>query len=81
LGSLSPHTGELAPHEGQQEAIRQIVALQAEGMSLRAIAETVTAGGVKISHEGVQNVLRAHGQRLTPPFVGLRDLKGAVDAP
>ena len=33
--------GELVPHEGEQEAIREIVALRAQGKPLRAIAEAV----------------------------------------
>jgi putative DNA-invertase from lambdoid prophage Rac len=31
--------GELVPHEAEQEAIREIVALRAQGKALRAIAE------------------------------------------
>jgi DNA invertase Pin-like site-specific DNA recombinase len=54
--------GEVVPHDGQQEAVRQMVALRAQGKSLRAIAEAVTAQGVRISHEGVQNVLRANAR-------------------
>jgi hypothetical protein len=53
-------SGELVPHEGEQEAIREITELRDQGKALRAIAEAVRAGkGVKISHEGVAGVLRA----------------------
>jgi hypothetical protein len=52
--------GQLAPHEGEQEAIRQMVALRAKGKALRAIAEAMKAKGFKISHEGVKGVLAAH---------------------
>ena len=39
-----------------KEAIREMVALKAEGRSLRAIAAAVQAGK---SHQGVADVLRA----------------------
>jgi putative DNA-invertase from lambdoid prophage Rac len=35
--------GELVPHDAEQEAIREIAALRAQGKTLRAIAETVQA--------------------------------------
>jgi putative DNA-invertase from lambdoid prophage Rac len=61
--------GELVPHEAEQEAIREIAALRAQGKPLRAIADAVRARGLKISHEGVANVLRArdvsHGGGVT----------------
>jgi DNA invertase Pin-like site-specific DNA recombinase len=53
--------GELVPHEAEQEAIRQMVALRVQGKPLRAIADTVQAKGFQISHEGVAGVLRAAG--------------------
>jgi len=52
-------SGELVPHEAEQEAIREIIALRAQGEPLRAIAEAVAANGHKLSHEGVAGVLRA----------------------
>jgi putative DNA-invertase from lambdoid prophage Rac len=52
-------SGELIPHEAEQEAIREIVALRAQGKPPRAIAEAVAAKGHCISHEGVASVLRA----------------------
>jgi putative DNA-invertase from lambdoid prophage Rac len=51
-------SGELVPHEAEQEAIREIVALRAQGKVLRAIADAVRAKGYRISHEGVAGVLR-----------------------
>jgi putative DNA-invertase from lambdoid prophage Rac len=51
-------SGELVPHEAEQEAIREIVALRAQGKTLRAIADAVRAKGHRISHEGVAGVLR-----------------------
>ena len=65
LGGIVPfgyrrgESGELVPHEGEQEAIRDMAALRAEGRPLRAIAEAVRAKGFRISHEGVKGVLRS----------------------
>ena len=53
--------GELVPHEAEQEAIREMIALRAEGNALRAIAAVVQAKGHKISHEGVAGALRVAG--------------------
>jgi hypothetical protein len=36
-----------------------MIALRTQGTPLRAIAETMRAKGLKISHEGVAGVLRA----------------------
>jgi DNA invertase Pin-like site-specific DNA recombinase len=47
----------LAPVETQQQAIETMRALRAEGRSLRAIADEITAGGVPISHMGVRQAL------------------------
>ena len=52
--------GQLAPHKAEQAAIRQMLALRAQGKALRAIAEAMQAKGFKISHEGVKGVLAAH---------------------
>ena len=59
FGFRRGETGELVPHEGEQEVIREIVALRAQGKPLRAIAEAVQAKGHKLSHEGVAGVLRS----------------------
>jgi putative DNA-invertase from lambdoid prophage Rac len=61
FGYRRGESGELVPHEIEQEAIHEMVALRAQGRPLRAIAEAVKAKGVKISHEGVAGVLRARG--------------------
>jgi putative DNA-invertase from lambdoid prophage Rac len=53
--------GELVPYEAEQEAIREIVSLRAQGKALRAIAQAVAAKGHKLSHEGVAGVLRGVG--------------------
>jgi putative DNA-invertase from lambdoid prophage Rac len=59
FGFKRGHDGELVADEAEQDAIREIVALRAQGRPLRAIAEAVRAKGVEISHEGVAGVLRA----------------------
>ena len=51
--------GALVPHELEQEAIREIVALKAQGRSLRAIAGEMQAKGFRVSHVAVQGALRA----------------------
>ena len=51
--------GALVPHEAEQEAIREMVAMQAQGRSLRAIAAEMQSKGHQISHVGVQGALRA----------------------
>jgi putative DNA-invertase from lambdoid prophage Rac len=51
--------GELVAREPEQEAIREMVALKAQGRSLRAIAAELQAKGHKISHAAVQGALKA----------------------
>jgi putative DNA-invertase from lambdoid prophage Rac len=55
--------GELVPHDAEQEAIREMVALRAQGKALRAIAEALAAKGHKLSHEGVAGVLKDRAAR------------------
>jgi len=47
------------PYEAEQEAIREMIALRAQGMALRVIAAEVQAKGHRISRLGVSDVLRA----------------------
>jgi DNA invertase Pin-like site-specific DNA recombinase len=54
-------SGELIPHDGEQEAIREMIALHEQKKSLRAISGAMRAKGIKISHEGVAGVLRTGG--------------------
>ena len=54
--------GALVPIEAQQEAIREIAALRAQGRSLRAIRDEMRAKGFEISHEGVARIV----SRLEP---------------
>ncbi len=53
--------GDLAEVPAEQDAIREMVALRAQGKALRAIAEAMRGKGFKLSHEGVAGVLRAAG--------------------
>ena len=50
--------GELIPHEAEQEAIREMVALRAQGKALRTIADTARA-------EGSPDQPRGRGERPT----------------
>jgi putative DNA-invertase from lambdoid prophage Rac len=66
LGGIMPfgyrrgENGELTPHAAEQAAIREMLALRAQGKALRAIAKAMRDKGFKISHEGVKGVLEAH---------------------
>jgi putative DNA-invertase from lambdoid prophage Rac len=51
--------GGLVPHKPEQAAIREMVAMKAKRLSLRAIAAELQAKGHQISHVGVQGALRA----------------------
>ncbi len=51
--------GALVEVPDQQLAIQRIVELRRNGLSLRAIASSIAAEGVRLSHEGVKNVLSA----------------------
>jgi putative DNA-invertase from lambdoid prophage Rac len=59
FGFRRGESGDLVPHEAEQEAIREIIALRAQGKPLRAIAKSVAAKGHTLSHEGVAGVLKA----------------------
>jgi len=48
----------------QQRAIQRIVELRRKGLSLRAISAYIAKDGVKLSHEGVKNVLAEAGRDL-----------------
>jgi putative DNA-invertase from lambdoid prophage Rac len=43
----SGESGELVPHEGEQEAIREIISLRAQGKALRTIADAVTRSATR----------------------------------
>jgi len=63
LGGIVPfgwqvtEDGALVEDPDQQRAIERIAQLRREGLSLRAISAAMSAEGVKLSHEGVKNVL------------------------
>jgi putative DNA-invertase from lambdoid prophage Rac len=50
--------GRLVPNDDEQAAIREMVALKAQGQSLRAIAAEMQAKGTRISHVAVQTALK-----------------------
>ena len=50
--------GGLEPVPAEQEAIALIRRLKAEGKALRPIAEAIAATGIKLSHQGVAEVLK-----------------------
>jgi putative DNA-invertase from lambdoid prophage Rac len=58
-------TGELVPVAEQQAAIRRMRKLKDRGLALRAIADTMTASGVQISHVGVKKALAAASRAST----------------
>jgi DNA invertase Pin-like site-specific DNA recombinase len=63
LGGIVPfgwqvgEDGALIEVPDQQRAIQRIIELRRQGLSLRAISASIAADGVKLSHEGVKNVL------------------------
>ena len=65
LGGIVPfgcrigEDGALVEVPEQQRAIQRIVELRRKGLSLRAISASIAEDGVKLSHEGVKNVLAA----------------------
>ncbi len=74
LGGIVPfgwrigEDGALVEVPEQQRAIQRIVELRRNGLSLRAISASIAADGVKLSHEGVKNVLAvADDQGDGPP--------------
>ena len=70
LGGIVPfgwrigEDGALVEVPEQQRAIQRIVELRRKGLSLRAISAYIAEDGVKLSHEGVKNVLAAAGKDL-----------------
>ena len=67
LGGIVPfgwqvtEDGALIEDPDEQRAIQRILQLRREGLSLRAISLAISADGVKLSHEGVKNVLVSAG--------------------
>jgi putative DNA-invertase from lambdoid prophage Rac len=71
LGGIMPFgwraapDGTLVEDAAQQRAIRLIIELRCGGLSLRGISAAIAAEGVKLSHEGVKNIL-ANAQAAEP---------------
>jgi putative DNA-invertase from lambdoid prophage Rac len=71
LGGKAPwgwcvgEAGELVPIPEQQVAIRRMRKLRDQGLALRAIADTMKAAGVSISHAGVKNALAAADRTMS----------------
>src|SRR3954451_8961606 len=53
--------GALVEHKAEQEAIRAMRAMRAQGIALRPIATAMAERGFTISHEAVEHVMAAHG--------------------
>lgn len=49
--------------DSQQAAIGRMVVLRQAGQSLRAIADTMKAEGVNVSHAGVKKIIEAAHER------------------
>jgi putative DNA-invertase from lambdoid prophage Rac len=67
LGGIVPfgwhrtEDGALVEDSAQQRVIHHIIKLRRDGLSLRAISAAIAAEGIKLSHEGVKNVLAGVG--------------------
>ena len=59
FGFRRGESGDLVQDEAEQEAVREMIALRAQGKALRPIADAMRGRGHQISHEGVAGVLRA----------------------
>jgi putative DNA-invertase from lambdoid prophage Rac len=89
LGGIVPFGWRIGEHgtlvevPEQQSAIRRIIELRRNGLSLRAISASIAADGVKLSHEGVKNVLAAAtdlGDGLRRSHVSPREFRTAATA-
>ena len=67
LGGIVPfgwqvgQNGELVEVPTEQAAIRRVMDLHREGLSLRAISTTIKGEGINLSHVGVKSVISAAG--------------------
>jgi putative DNA-invertase from lambdoid prophage Rac len=65
LGGIVPfgwrigEDGALVEVPEQQRAIQRIIELRRAGLSLRSISTAIRKEGIRLSHEGVKNVLTA----------------------
>jgi len=73
LGGIVPfgwqvgEDGALVEDSEQQRATQRILKLRRDGLSLRAISAAIAAEGIKLSHEGVKNVLAGAGDAKGKP--------------
>jgi putative DNA-invertase from lambdoid prophage Rac len=72
FGYRRGESGELAPVDADQKAIREMVVLRGQGLALRAIADAMRAKGVRVSHEGVRAALEAQSRAHPPQEQSLR---------
>jgi putative DNA-invertase from lambdoid prophage Rac len=69
LGGIVPFgwevgaAGALIEVPDQQRAIQRIVELRRNGLSLRFISAAIAGEGIRLSHEGVKNVLASDDGR------------------
>jgi DNA invertase Pin-like site-specific DNA recombinase len=74
LGGIIPfgwqraEDGSLVEDSVQQRAVQRILELRRDGLSLRAISAAIAAEGIKLSHEGVKNVLAGAGRAKAKPL-------------
>jgi hypothetical protein len=66
FGYRRGESGELVPHEAEQEAILEMVALRAQGRALRAIAEAVKATRASKSAMRAWRASSGHSGRADP---------------
>lgn len=73
LGGIVPfgwqvgEDGALVEDSEQQRATQRILKLRRDGLSLRAISAAIAAEGIKLSQEGVKNVLAGAGDAKGKP--------------
>ena len=73
FGFKAAADGRLIEDPAEQAVIRQMKAMRADGMSLRAIAARLAEAGTRVSHVTVQAIVNADGPRtVLPPGSGPR---------
>jgi putative DNA-invertase from lambdoid prophage Rac len=73
FGFKADADGRLIEDPAEQAVIRQMKAMRADGMSLRAIAARLAEAGTRVSHVTVQAIVNADGPRsVLPPGSGPR---------
>ena len=73
FGFKAAADGRLIEDPAEQAVMRQMKAMRADGMSLRAIAARLAEAGTRVSHVTVQAIVNADGPRtVLPPGSGPR---------